>query len=308
MSTMSERLTLSAFACVFGDRERTPETIADHAAICAARGLGLGLGALGGKTFWQMTAPVETYVARCVAATLVASGVAATDVQHVVFATMDKNLRHLDQDFARKVLGDVGLINSMPALVSMQQCASSLGAVDHARRLFTDPGVEHALVVALDFVVDDAERIQPFALFGDAVTSCLLSRGAAGGLAVLAYGANMDFSGLVGRDNFETRKKLVVATLARVLEQGGTRLDQVERCFTTNFFKPVALFNAGVCGVQRKQLCIDTLPTRAHCGNCDWMVNLVHHREQVGLVPGAKYLAQAFAPGFFGCVLLEAAA
>jgi len=302
---MTERLELSAFACEFGDRERAFDSIEGLAALCTAHGLGLSLSAMGCGTFWQMTRPLESYVRSCVAKTLAASGVAAESVGCMVFATMDNNLQKLDQNFTRNVLADSGLVNCIPVLVTMQQCVSSLAAVEYARRAFDDPRVQHAIVVAFDFVTADADRVRPFALFGDAVTSCMVSRSDGKGLALSAYGVNVDFAALSGRDSFESRKRVAVTTLEQVLARAGVTLESIERCFSTNFYKPVALFNAGACGVPRAKLYIDSLKTRAHCGNCDWMINLEHYREHVGFTAGKKYLVQSFAPGFFACAVLE---
>jgi 3-oxoacyl-[acyl-carrier-protein] synthase III len=298
-----EAVSLSAFACEFGDRERTAESIADFSTLCQSKGLGLSLSAMGCKSFWQMTRPVESYVVQCIARTITASGVAADQVDHVIFTTMDKNLRHLDVNFARDVLAEAGLVQCVPIFLSMQQCVSSLGAVDHAARLLADGSARHVVVAAFDFVPDDADRIQSFALFGDAVTTCMVSR--APGLALLARGVGVDFTGLMGRDNFESRKQVVLAIMKRILDESGARIEDVERCFTTNFYKPIAWFNASVAGIQRARLGTDTLATRAHCGNCDWMMNLAHQQAQSGLTPGRKYLVQSFAPGFFAAALLE---
>ena len=309
MSTATEqRMRLGSFACEFGDRERAPESIEGIAAICAARGLTGSLATMGCGMFWQMTRPIESYITRCVSDTIAASGVPATAISHIVFSTMDDGLRRLERNFVRTILRELGLVNCIPVLMSMQQCAGSLAALDHARRLLADANVHHVIVVAFDFVVDDAERIHPFALFGDAVASCMMSRGDAAGLSLIAYKMNTDFAGIMGTDSFESRKRVAVATLNGVLEDGGTGLKEVEKCFSTNFYKPIATFNAGVCGLQRGQLCIDTLNSRAHCGNCDWMINLIHHQRHTGMTPGKRYLVQSLAPGFFACGLLEAPA
>jgi 3-oxoacyl-[acyl-carrier-protein] synthase III len=192
-------------------------------------------------------------------------------------------------------------------MITLQQCASSLTALDYARNLFHDPRVSHVVVVAFDFVVDDDERIRPFALFSDAVTSCMVTRSDAPRISLLSYGVGVDFAGFVGRDDFMSRKRVAVTTLESVLGRHGLVLGDVAACFSTNFYKPVALFNANICGIGRNQLCIDTLASRGHCGNCDWMINLMHRRAEGQLAPG-KYLAQAFAPGFFACALLDVSA
>jgi 3-oxoacyl-[acyl-carrier-protein] synthase III len=299
-----DRVGLNSFACEFGDRRRTPDSIEGHAEACSAKGLALSLADLGCGTFWQLGWPIEPYVIRCVSATLLASRVPPTAVNHIVFATMDKNLCQLGELFTRTVLGDLGLVNCVPTLISMQHCVSSLAALAHARHLFADPDVNHVIVVVFD-LVEDADRIKSFALFGDAVTSCMMSRGDVTGLALLSSAVNIDYSGLSGSDNFESRKQVVVSALQQALRLGGTRLDEVEKCFSTNFYKPIALFNAGICGIHRSRLVIDTLPTRAHCGNCDWMINLAHYGGRIGFARGKKYLVQSYAPGFSACALLE---
>jgi 3-oxoacyl-[acyl-carrier-protein] synthase-3 len=305
MSIPAEVIGLNSFAWEFGERERTWHSIEEFAAICSAKGLPLSLAEMGCETFWQMTQPIESYVVRCVSGTTSSSGVPATAVNHIIFATMDSNLRHLDQNFAPTILSALGLVNCVPTFISMQRCVSSLAAVDHARSLFTDARVNHVIVVAFDFVIDDADRIRPWALYGDGVTSCMMSRGGAAGLAWLSYGVNVDFAGLSGSDTFESRKRVVDVTLGGVLKESGTRIENVEKCFSTNFYKPIALFNAGLCGIDRTRLGIDTLSSRAHCGNCDWMINLTHYERYTGFARGAKYMVQSYAPGFFACGLLE---
>ncbi len=299
-------LDIGAFASEFGEHERSPESIEDFASLCTDKGLGLSLTAMGCGTFWQMTQPLESYVIACVAKTIAASGVSADAITHILFSTSDHKLRHLAPDFARTVLERLGLVNCVPLLVSLQQCASSLTALDHAHQLFADPRVSHVVVVTFDFVVEDRERIQSFALFGDAVTSCMVTRTEAPRLSLLAFGVDVDFSGFLGKDDFMSRKRVALGTMEQVLGRCETKLGEIQRCFSTNFYKPVAMFNANICGVARNQLYIETLATRAHCGNCDWMINLMHCEAQGGLVPG-KYLIQSFAPGFFACGLLEAA-
>jgi 3-oxoacyl-[acyl-carrier-protein] synthase-3 len=306
MSRPTDRVALNAFACEFGDRERTLDSIDGLAAICSAQGLPMSPAKMGCGTFWQMTQPLESYLTRCISRTLASSGIPASEVNNIVFSTMERTLPLLDQVFmVRNVLEAVGLVNCVPALVSMQGCVSSLAAVDHAWRLFADPSVKHVLVVAFDFVVDDGDRVRPFAFFGDAVSSCLMSRGDGPGLSLRSYVVNVDFAGFLGRDTFESRKRMAGQTVQDALALSGASAEEVEKCFSTNLYKPLAEHNAGI---YRSKLCIETLRSRAHCGNCDWMINLAHHQEHAGLQPGRKYLAQSFAPGIFACGLLEAAA
>jgi 3-oxoacyl-[acyl-carrier-protein] synthase-3 len=124
MLTHAEHLSIGSFACKFGNRERLPESIEGFDEICAARGLNLSLSSMGCETFWQMTEPVESFITKCVSETLSASGVAAKSVSHIVFTTVDKNLRRLEQDFARSILNYLGCTQSCMGFVRGCYCKS----------------------------------------------------------------------------------------------------------------------------------------------------------------------------------------
>jgi 3-oxoacyl-[acyl-carrier-protein] synthase III len=302
-----ERLRVGAFACEYGDRERSFETIEDYDALRTERKISLSLSALGCKLFNQMTGRLEDAVKASIKRTLEAAMVSPGAVSHVLFATSDNHLHHVHDNFAREILIDLSLDRAIPTILSLQQCVSSLTAVHYAHRLFAEPDVEHVVVACFDLVSTERDRIQSFALFGDAVSSCLVSREIKGGFALKAYRLGIDRDGLQGRDSFESRKKVASAALTAALAQADTGLSGIEACFSTNFFKPIALFNANICGIPSNKLAIPTLSRRAHCGNCDWMMNLVDHQENAGVVQGGRYLANAFAPGFYACAVLAAA-
>jgi 3-oxoacyl-[acyl-carrier-protein] synthase-3 len=300
-----QRLRIGAFACEYGDRERSFETIEDYDALRAQKKIALSLSALGCRTFWQMTGRLEDAIKACVRRTLDGAGIEPPAVDHILFATSDNHLYHVHDSFAREILVDLALDRAMPTLLSLQQCVSSLTALDYAHRLFADPQVENVVVVGFDLVSQEADRIQSFALFGDAVASCLVTRGK-GDFALQAYRLGIDRDGLQGRDNFLTRKQVASTALSAALADAGSAIADIEACFSTNFFKPIALFNANICGIASSRLAIPTLGQRAHCGNCDWIMNLAEYQQNTGLVRGGKYLANAFAPGFCACVVLTA--
>ena len=301
-----EGLGIGAFACEYGELERSYETLAGLDVMRAEKKIALSLSALGCATFAQMTGRLEDAIKRCVAKTLDKAAVRAADVNHILFATSDNHLFNIHDDFTREILLDLELSNAVPTLLSMRQCVSSLAALDLAHRLLDDPDAVNAVVVAFDIVSSDADRLQSFALFGDAVASCLVSRGVPGLVVLESHRGGVDRDGLRGQDNFESRKRIASAVLSAALAAAGIGVDAVEACFTTNFFKPITLFNANICGIPSRRLAVPTLQRRAHCGNCDWMMNLAEYADNPGLVPGAKYLALAFAPGFAACAVLTA--
>ncbi|MEV5886567.1 hypothetical protein AB0L74_28350 [Streptomyces sp. NPDC052020] len=298
---------IGSFACVFGDLRRVPHDIPDFDTLWRSVAPDTDFASMGCGTFRAMSRPVEEYVVACVRDTLSDRGVEPADVDHLVFATSDARLASLGPDFAATVLGRLGMTDCVPAVVSFQQCCGSLSALRYGWDLFADEQVRHVVLVALDFTPDDTDRVRPFALFSDAVTSCLISRGGAGRLRLASAAVQVDQAGLAGRDSFVSRQKVAQAALAKVLQESGARLTDVTKVFPTNLYQPVALFNATIAGLSRKTLHFtDTLRDYGHCGNCDWMINLADHRDRTGIRAGDTYLAQASAPGFFACGLLTA--
>lgn len=96
-------------------------------------------------------------------------------------------------------------------------------------------------------------------------------------------------------------------TLAKVLRESGESIGGVEMVFPANLYQPLTMFNAMAAGIRKPQLhFLGPMRRYAHCGNCDWIINLADYTETAGLRPGALYLAQSSAPGFSACGLLRA--
>jgi 3-oxoacyl-[acyl-carrier-protein] synthase III len=116
----------------------------------------------------------------------------------------------------------------------------------------------------------------------------------------------VDDEGLRGHDTFVSRQQVADKALSSVLRASGRSLEQITKVFAANLHQPLTLFNATAAGLALNTLHFaDTLAVYGHCGNCDWMINLIDYHEKVGIVPGQTYLAQASAQGFYACGLLE---
>jgi 3-oxoacyl-[acyl-carrier-protein] synthase III len=309
MSVDREYVGIGSFACAFGDLEHGPEDIADFDGLWEAQSNGQGFAAMGSAAFRKMTAPVEQYVVDALRRTLQGAETAAADVDHLVFATSDARLASLPPDFAVRTLDALGLVNCVPHLLSYQQCCSSLTALRYSRQLLADPGVTDVLLVALDFTPEDRDRVTSFALFSDAAAGCLLSRRRPGPFRLMSSAVHADPEGLAGRDSFASRQKVAQTVLSDVFDAAGRRLDEVAKVFPANLFQPVTQFNAMAAGIRPDRLHFaDTLSRFGHCGNCDWMINLIDYQGSNSLSPGELYLAQSSAPGFYAAALLEAVA
>ncbi|WP_369171287.1 hypothetical protein AB5J49_26775 [Streptomyces sp. R28] len=305
--TDHQHIGLGAFACTFGAVEQKPEDIPDFERLWREQSPDAEFTSMGCRTFRRFSGPVEDYVIDTVRTTLRDGSVRPADVDRIVFATSDARIGSLRPDFAAHVLSSLGLVNCVPVMVSFQQCCSSLAALRHARDLLADDGVRNVVLVSLDFTPDDADRVRSFALFSDAVASCLITR--SDGLVRLRSAAvGVDHAGLLGRDSFLSRQQVAQSSLAAALGEGDLVPSDVTKVFPTNLYRPVALFNATIAGIGREQLHFaGPLEAYGHCGNSDWMINLADYHEKVGISPGGTYLAQSSAPGFFACALLAGA-
>jgi len=304
-----EDIGIGSFACAFGDVECKPENIPDFEALWETVSFGTDFAEMGCTTYRKMSGPVEDYVVDAVRQTLQASGTAAADVDHLVFATSDPALALLPPDFVESVLLALDLDGCVPHLVSFQRCCSSLTALRHGERLFADPDVTHVVVVTADFMPQDRDRVRSYAIFGDAAASCLLTRTGPGLVRLLSSAVKVDPEGLRGRDTFVSRKDVAERTLSAVLRAGDRRLGQLAKVFAANLHKPLTLFNATSVGLGPDILHFaDTLAVYGHCGNADWMINLLDYHERSGIRSGETYLAQSLAPGFYACGLFEGSA
>jgi 3-oxoacyl-[acyl-carrier-protein] synthase III len=304
MDTNSASVKLTAFASVYGETTRSTDSIENFDELCQAQGLSMGMKMMGAESFTQIDRPIEKCIKECIEKTLATSGLKNDAIDYVIFTTVDKNLKHLNENFILDILGALNFTNCVPVLLSLQQCVSSVSAIDYAAKLLNNPNTENVIVVAFDKVYEEKDRIRSFAFFGDAVTSCLVHTKNEG-LALLSYDISLDYQGVLGNDDFKSRREMMVKTLENVFSATDITVQDVTKCFATNLYRPIAQFNVSASGIKGKQLYIKTLKDYGHCGNCDWMMNLEHYQQETGFEKGQKFMVQSFAPGFFAASLFE---
>jgi hypothetical protein len=307
MNRSGAHLSIDSFASVPGDIQCDAQSIPGFDELWKALVPGADFATMGCESFRKMSTSIEDYVIACIDQTLKQHETAPTDIDHIVFSMTDATLGLVGPDFVVDVLKATGMIHCIPAVISYQQCCSALTALHYGWQLFAADSTDHVIVVALDFRSDDRDRVRPFALFGDAVTSCMISRRSGSGLWLAAAAVTMDFDGLIGNDSFTSRQKVSRAALQKTSDEAGVQLNAITRVFPSNLFKPLTLFNSAAAGIDKAKLHFDTTFRRfGHCGNPDWMMNLIDYKETVGIEEGEAFLALASAPGFFACNLLVA--
>jgi len=262
---------------------------------------------MGSGTYRKMTRPIGEYIKDCLEQVLGRDHVRPEDVDHLVLSTSDACLARLGPDLAVNVLRETGMTRCVPAVLSLQQCCSSVAALRYGWELFADDDVRNVVVIGLDFTPQDAERVKTFAVFGDAVAGCLISREPADrSLELLGSALTVDYTGLIGTDSFASRQRVARTALDKAFGKSGEQLQKVTKVFAPNLYPAVTMFNNAAAGVPKPQLHTGpAMATYGHCGNADWMINLIEHEASAGIESGALYLALSTAPGFFACGLLK---
>jgi hypothetical protein len=82
---------------------------------------------------------------------------------------------------------------------------------------------------------DDADRIRSFALFSDAVASCLITRDE-GLVRLLSTAVGVDHARLLGRDSFLSRQEVAQSSLAAALGARDLTPSEVTKVFPTNLY------------------------------------------------------------------------
>ncbi len=313
--TSDRCIGIFGLSCELGDVESDPTNIAEFESLCATAKIAPNMAAMGCESYWKMSEGFDTYIVKSVRSTLEKIDLNPSDIDRIVFSASDNNLRWFKRDTVGEIIRQLELKNALPGVVSLQQCASSLVALDTAKRLVTDGAANNVLVVCFDFVEQDEERITSFALFGDAVVSFVVKEsnleryisghGGNGQCVVGNYAIAVDRQGLIGKDDFTSRKSAAQNVYGQLFTDAEIGMDRIEYFISTNTYRPVATISASISGIERSKLYIETLPINAHCGICDWALNLNHFLENKECKIGQQLALQATAPGFFACTLIE---
>jgi 3-oxoacyl-[acyl-carrier-protein] synthase III len=304
---MTASASVSAFSFVGGDVSGDADSIANFDELWSIAAPGTDFSVMGCNRYRKMSGSIEQYVIDCAQQTLIKHGGCPDRVDHLVFSMMDATLGLLGPNFVVEVLDSLGMVDCVPSVLSFQQCCSSVSALAYGCQMLQDDSVENVLVVALDFRGDDEERVRSFALFGDAVTSCMISRDPERGMQLLSSCIGIDREGLLGRSSFHSRQKVAQETYGNALRQAGVQIEDVVRVFSTNLFAPLTQFNAAAAGIEESKLHFNEILTEfGHCGNCDWIMNLVDYQRSIGMNAGEVFVVFATAPGFVACAVLSA--
>lgn len=295
-----------AIGVEMGDLRRDVESIDGVQALFHSHKLPMNPALLNYRHFYQSTLDVSECIARAAAQSLAAGGLAGAQIDMLILTSADLGFLHADPQFMPALLERAGLVRALPLAVTAQECAGLLCALDMAWRHVQSGLYANVLVVSYDKARSDARRVQPFGIVSDAALACVVSAERPLGLSLRRSAVRADLRGMQGKGDFASRKALIGAVTAEVLGADQLSLSDIGKVFTTNFFKPIANFNASCMGLAAHQLYAEQTPELGHCLGADPLLNLAMYlRQHPRQLAGGMHMLQAYAPGLLAAVLVE---
>ncbi|MGN6321574.1 MAG: hypothetical protein ACTHNE_07595 [Dyella sp.] len=295
--------TLGGISVELGERRREVESLADAVELFKAHKLPMNARLLGYRDFHQNTLAPESMVGAAIQRALAQTGIDPSGIDMMILASADAGFMH-DRQWLIRLLEMHRLSSALPLVMTGQECTSLLAAIDIAARHVREGERSRVLVVSYDEVKEDAQRVHSFGVVSDAASACVVSGREELDFSIKGYVHRADLRGMLGGDDFDSRKSLLNAVIDALLQHAGIPMDAIRCVFTTNFFKPLTAFNASSMGIGVDRVHAD--PRQGHCLCADPLLNAAQYlrRDRDGR-RGDTCLLQAHAPGFLAAMLVE---
>ena len=219
---------------------------------------------------------------------------------------------HADETLYRgatRLLGEVGLSNSLVDGQTLAGCATLISALQRAVQVVEFGMHDTVLVVGIDCLPGNEQRFWNYALFSDAAAGFLVSRDVErSGFRALGTQRGSSIEEMSGSIRFDGKSQLHVRVLERLLAQAnasGTAQASVKKVFGNNVFLPIKSQKDKLAGWARAQRFAQNVPRTGHCLACDSVINLVDHSNEQAPENGTTYLLQADGNGICAAALLE---
>jgi 3-oxoacyl-[acyl-carrier-protein] synthase III len=207
--------------------------------------------------------------------------------------------------FVETILTGIGLGDIPFYGLNLNRCTNVLAALDVASAFVTSGRYRRVLVITTDRVVDEVDRMLPYALLSDGAASCVLT----------GDGAAHDAYQLIACATAQEARSLdwsneISADLARrvndsLLGPVELRLADVSGLMHANIFKPLVVMKELQAGFTPRQIYTDNIARVGHCFGADPLINLVD-RTAIGHVqPNCYYMLASSVPGMRMGVLLR---
>ena len=261
---------------------------------------------LGLATYSKLELPLRGHLLRIAKETLEKSGVAASEIQAVIFfsTTFDFYAEH--SDIARIAM-DLGLKNAIPFGMFLNQCTNYSQAIMMAKHLILGENFRNILVLGSD-LLDDVrnDRTMPSrtSVYSDAVVGCLVSERDLGDFEIEGmahhYIPEMGFMDpqkdvVKFITNYSDGFSKVCKNLCMNLDRDASRFS---RLITANYNLSVLKNLALLAGMPPSKLYLENVPKLAHCFAADQLISLQTLQAEGRLIAEESLLLAAVG-GFY---------
>jgi 3-oxoacyl-[acyl-carrier-protein] synthase III len=272
------------------------------------------LHALGLKWYARSTVSSMELARRSMSQTLAESGVAASDVDAVVYATNHFRDEDIWKDPVKRVLHDLGLIHAYPYGVSFSACGNLHSALQVATGLLRTGECRNVLLVTTDRTGElfPESRIYStnVSICSDGAASCLLStevRGACRWRATYQYADSrlIDYAGPERLTDYLRAVSTGLRTsVAGALARVELRAEQVSQLIMNNYNLSVSHMFAASAGVPLSRIFRNNIERFAHAYAADNLINLQDYLTASGRRPGMLLLLGS-GPNTWNSTVLE---
>lgn len=263
-----------------------------------------------GLTHYCATSNIYRLVEDSIAETIDRSGVAATDIDHVVVCSSHfaDAFLHRNRGLA-SALTNNGVFPKKVRGVSGTGCADVLCGIEMAAEMLSATA-ENVLLIGLEaFPGESPSRLLDFAVISDAVVSLIVSNSpgnsALSGTYKIQVSESVSFVPKIGSDMTVSDAKTYGATLTSALAAAQWPLTTLTKVFASNTFRLVKKARETAIGFSEAQMYLSNVERIGHCLACDAIVNLIDYG---GSNDPAHYALYAEAEGHAAAILLTGVA
>jgi 3-oxoacyl-[acyl-carrier-protein] synthase III len=204
-------------------------------------------------------------------------------------------------DYCNLVLGELGLLDAFTFGMTLNRCGTMLGALRMAEIAIASRRLDNVLVISADCVADEATRLQNYALFSDAASSCLVTASGVAGHDILHAGHAAQVSTIN-----DTGGALAADANRRMCRALGEDARLFKRVFHDNLFLPIVCMREQMAGFSQRQLFLDNIVAIGHCFSSDPLINFATHGSRDPLPPGSVVGLFSGTPGLRSGLVLRA--
>lgn len=262
----------------------------------------LGLG------YFHETRDIYQLVKDSVAETVLRSGIAAQNIDHVIVCSS-----HFSEpfDFRNRGLAVALTSNCISPRrlrgVCGVGCADVLCGLEIAAEMLDSASAKNVLVVGSEALHKDepSARILDYAIISDAVATFIVSNSPGSSVNSLPYRIlsqeSMSMLSMIGKGMRVSDAKSYVLAVKSALVNAGVSLASVRKVFSSNTFRLVKKNREIAAGFSERQMYLENIERIGHCLACDPIINLV---DYCGGADGSNYVLFAEAEGHSSAVVL----